>query len=509
MKRSITSIISLITSLTIATTPMIIEGTPQQKTSVKNDVCEYDIDLKENTFHAKCQGQPLGVSVFANSASVNTGQVRNPGMYPSGQPGVNVLQSPFGVSGHSLEADNTTILLKTMKEKLGSQKSAISNISHLLSRGDNDLRSDLQALRGLASDESSVRESIIATMRNQYNFMRTAILAHNAELSHVLGLLESLVGLTSQTRHQALYTQQTLNQQLLHVNRTMLSMRTTFSSCLKKCHRKKEPRKKNQCPRAVSAFGRGTMLPGPWDKGVVMTDSFADPSDKMWVMAVQDSRDLLIQYDYREDIQYRVVGRYISLPFFCEGTGHVVYRNALYCHKSGSRTITRYSLKRMGEAAEVELPTAGVANTFPYQFGLYSDIDLAVDEMGLWVIYSTNDSAGKMVISKLHPRTLAIETTWLTSFPKRMVGNSFMICGVLYATNSYQDTPTYIRYIYDTNTQEEAKMDAGNLLFNNAINFNSSHQAHSVMLQYSHNDHTLFSWSRGQIQMFPVYFKKD
>ena len=29
-----------------------------------NEICEYDIDLKKNTFKAKCRGQPLGKLVL-------------------------------------------------------------------------------------------------------------------------------------------------------------------------------------------------------------------------------------------------------------------------------------------------------------------------------------------------------------------------------------------------------------------------------------------------------------
>ena len=61
-----------------------------------------------------------------------------------------------------------------------------------------------------------------------------------------------------------------------------------------------------------------------------------------------------------------------------------MFRNALFCHKAGTRTVAKYNLKRMEVSAEVQLPSAGVANTFPYQFGLNSDIDLAVDELGVY-----------------------------------------------------------------------------------------------------------------------------
>ncbi|KAK7087946.1 hypothetical protein V1264_021934 [Littorina saxatilis] len=485
-----------------------------KETQISNDICEYDIDLKRNTLRAKCQGQPLGVNVYASNAQV---------MSPSPQQGADTGTDGRGGSspGHSYNAWsgvpptsfaseshlNITASLAAMRQGLGVHKSAISNISTLLSRGDNDLRSDLQALRGLAPNDAAVRESIIATMRNQYNFMRTAILAHNAELSQVLGLLDSLLTLTSNWLETAHQSQQKLLQEVAHINRTMLAMRTTFSNSIRRRHRKKGSSRKDHCPNAVSAIGGGKPLSVPWEQGVVMTDA-AHASDRTWVMKVDEETDQLLQYDSHVDIQYGLVSRYFSLPFYCEGTGHVVYRNALFCHKAGTRTVAKYNLKKMAIAAEVELSSAGVANTYPYQFGLKSDIDLAVDEQGLWVIYSTEDSAGKIVISKLNPHSLVLEKTWLTSFPKKFVGNTFMVCGVLYATNSFKDTPTFVRYTYDTSSLQGAIHDAGHIIFNNAVMFNSSQQASSIMLDYNPKEHRLYSWSNAQIQTFPVYFKR-
>lgn len=38
-----------------------------------------------------------------------------------------------------------------------------------------------------------------------------------------------------------------------------------------------------------------------------------------------------------------------------------------------------------------------------------SDIDLAVDENGLWVIYATEQNNGKIVISQLNPYTYGLK----------------------------------------------------------------------------------------------------
>lgn len=218
-----------------------------EQNSVTNDICEYDIDLKRNTIRARCQGQPLGVSVYASSASVTTTQMKQERNKCNTAKAIK-LESDFRAGKAALPQSNDVLnitgLLKDMRSRLNDQKSAVSNISSLLSRGDNDLRSDLEALRGLASDDSSVRESIIATMRNQYNFMRTAILTHNAELSQVLGLLDSLMTLASRTLHDAQRSQRTLQQQLAYVNRTVLAMRTTLSTSLRKRHKDRSLRGK-------------------------------------------------------------------------------------------------------------------------------------------------------------------------------------------------------------------------------------------------------------------------
>lgn len=222
----------------------------EKQNHISNDICEYDIDLKRNTIRAKCQGEPLGVSVYASSASVTTTQTKDPNKCKAAKATkFDTAKAPFPEWNDVL---NSTGLLGVMRQRLNEQKSAITNISSLLSRGDNDLRSDLEALRGLASDDSSVRESIIATMRNQYNFMRTAILAHNAELSQVLSLLDSLLTMTARTLHHTRHSQHSLQQQLAHVNRTVLAVRSTLSSSLRKRHKDRASRDKGTPAETLS-----------------------------------------------------------------------------------------------------------------------------------------------------------------------------------------------------------------------------------------------------------------
>ncbi|ESO97711.1 hypothetical protein LOTGIDRAFT_56829, partial [Lottia gigantea] len=200
----------------------------------------------------------------------------------------------------------------------------------------------------------------------------------------------------------------------------------------------------------------------------------------------------LLEYDSEIDQEYQLVSRAHTLPFRCEGTGHVIYSGNLVCQKADSNVVVKYDLQKLLIVAEVNLGKAGVAGTYPYQCGGYTDIDLAVDELGLWVVYAMPDSAGKMMISKLNPDSLMIEKTWMTRYPKAMVGNTFMICGVLYGTNSYKDSPTYIKYTYDTETGRDKILKEGYINFANGV---KQKQSNTVMLDYNPGDRRLYAWN--------------
>ena len=76
----------------------VLSGRVLRATETRNDVCEYDIDLKNNVFRAKCQGQPLGVNVYANTASVSTPSVKQKGS-GGGSSGSSHAHRGYGLGG--------------------------------------------------------------------------------------------------------------------------------------------------------------------------------------------------------------------------------------------------------------------------------------------------------------------------------------------------------------------------------------------------------------------------
>ncbi|XP_002928493.1 myocilin [Ailuropoda melanoleuca] len=186
------------------------------------------------------------------------------------------------------------------------------------------------------------------------------------------------------------------------------------------------------------------------------------------------------------------------LPRPLEGTGAVVYRGSLYFQGAESRTLVRYELATEAVKAEQELPGAGYHGQFPYSWGGYTDIDLAVDETGLWVIYSTQEAKGAIVLSKLNPESLAREQSWETNIRKQSVANAFLICGRLYTISSYSSPDATVNFAYDTAT---GRSKALSVPFKNRYKYSS-------MVDYNPREKKLFAWDNFNMVTYDVRFSK-
>ncbi|TNM96369.1 hypothetical protein fugu_016030 [Takifugu bimaculatus] len=108
------------------------------------------------------------------------------------------------------------------------------------------------------------------------------------------------------------------------------------------------------------------------------------------------------------------------------------------------------------------------------------------DELGMWVVYATNQNAGNIVISQIDPDTLQVLNTWNTEYSKRNAGESFMICGTLYITNSHlSGAKVYYAYSTKTSTYEYVDIPFHNQYF------------HISMLDYNARERALYAWNNG------------
>ncbi|KAJ7986568.1 hypothetical protein DPEC_G00341220 [Dallia pectoralis] len=202
----------------------------------------------------------------------------------------------------------------------------------------------------------------------------------------------------------------------------------------------------------------------------------------------------LFGYEDMDQLAKGFPTKVLLLPEAVESTGATLYRGSLYYQRRRSRTLLRYDLATESIAARRDLPHAGFHGQFPYSWGGYTDIDLGVDEQGLWVIYSTSKAKGAIVVSKLDPNSLEVKKSWETSIRKNSVANAFVICGRLYTLASYTATNTTINFVFDTSTGQGKQVS---LPFRNKYRYNS-------MVDYNPAQRKLFAWDNFHMVSYDV-----
>ncbi|NXK48289.1 OLFM4 protein, partial [Chauna torquata] len=188
---------------------------------------------------------------------------------------------------------------------------------------------------------------------------------------------------------------------------------------------------------------------------------------------------------------------YESRITYGEGSGAALYNNSLYYHAYASNNIVKHDIKTNKMVLGKALPYAVTGNRFSYAGVSWQDIDFAVDESGLWVIYSTANSMGNIVISKLNETTLDVLNTWQTRQYRPSVSNAFMLCGVLYATRTMNTRQEEIFYMYDTSTGQEGRVS---VVMDKKLDTIQS-------IDYNPTDQRLYVYNDGYLLRYDVTFQ--
>ncbi|XP_053710279.1 adhesion G protein-coupled receptor L2 isoform X9 [Synchiropus splendidus] len=257
------------------------------------------------------------------------------------------------------------------------------------------------------------------------------------------------------------------------------------------------------CPGTLKAVGDPSFLfeaeqqAGAWCKDPLQA------GDKIYFMPWTPYRtDTLIEYSSLDDFQNARQTITYKLPHRVDGTGFVVYDGAVFFNKERTRNIVKFDLRTRIKSGEAIINNANYHDTSPYKWGGKTDIDLAVDENGLWVIYATEQNNGMMVISQLNPYTLRFEATWETAYDKRSASNAFMVCGVLYVVRStYEDnesevSKSMIDYVYNTKLNRGEYVD---------IHFPNQYQ-YIAAVDYNPRDNQLYVWNNFYILRYNLEF---
>ncbi|KAM6919350.1 myocilin-like [Xenentodon cancila] len=242
--------------------------------------------------------------------------------------------------------------------------------------------------------------------------------------------------------------------------------------------------------KADSITGKyGVWLQDPEPQGLFYTNN------TVWRLdAVSKDVRQLFAYEDMDQFSRGFFMKVLVLPEPVESTGATLYRGSFYYQRRWSRTLIRYDLASESLASRLDLPHAGFHGQHPYSWGGYTDIDLAVDEQGLWAIYSTSKAKGAIVISQLDPQSLAVKRSWETKIRKNTVANAFMVCGRLYTVASYTTPNTTINYMFDTATGVGRAISVP---FKNKYRYNS-------MVDYNHAQRKLYAWDNFHMVTYDV-----
>uniref|UniRef100_A0A8C6VBX5 Adhesion G protein-coupled receptor L2 n=1 Tax=Naja naja TaxID=35670 RepID=A0A8C6VBX5_NAJNA len=257
------------------------------------------------------------------------------------------------------------------------------------------------------------------------------------------------------------------------------------------------------CPGTLKAVVDSPNLYEAEQKAGAWCKDPLQAADKIYFMPWTPYRtDTLIEYASLEDFQNGRQQTTYKLPNRVDGTGFVVYDGAVFFNKERTRNIVKFDLRTRIKSGEAIINSANYHDTSPYRWGGKTDIDLAVDENGLWVIYATEQNNGMIVISQLNPYTLRFEATWETTYDKRAASNAFMICGVLYVVRSvYQDNESEtgknaIDYIYNTRLSRGEYVD---ISFPNMYHYIAA-------VDYNPRDNQLYVWNNNFILRYSLEF---
>ncbi|RWS29042.1 uncharacterized protein B4U80_08408 [Leptotrombidium deliense] len=191
--------------------------------------------------------------------------------------------------------------------------------------------------------------------------------------------------------------------------------------------------------------------------------------NKYW-MTKSTNNKILYEYANKDDFRQNSA-KELKLQYPMSGNAQVVYNSSFYYNYEAMNRIVKYDLK----TKEYKYMTVPFAARKPDKTILYETqfnyMDIAADENGLWVIYAANNTNNTIVL-KFDAETLQYEKFWNISFDHRLMGEMFIICGVLYGVDNVTDTKTKIRFAFDLYTKtilEDVAVDFTNPFRNNTF----------------------------------------
>ncbi|OWA50146.1 putative Myocilin [Hypsibius exemplaris] len=265
------------------------------------------------------------------------------------------------------------------------------------------------------------------------------------------------------------------------------------------------PARKRSC--FIEAIGKPVLLRSSPESdhmtawGAVMRDAQPpSPSDaNKFYITEQFTGKQLIEYATPEDFKnFRPTFKY-SLPKAFRGVGHVVYNGSFFYQVDSQPVIVRYDLAKERITAKRTIEGASHSDgRYIYNSKKnYDFMDFAVDEHGLWLIYTTRDSHNP-IVAHLNANTLESIFVRNVTFSHLDLGNAFVACGVFYGIGTVHFPYSHVLLAYDLLSDQHYTPPKG-AIFTNP-------RQKSVMVDYNPRDRKIYSWDGGWQLQYPLKF---
>lgn len=272
---------------------------------------------------------------------------------------------------------------------------------------------------------------------------------------------------------------------------------------LEQLKKKASVRMENDCSTALSQIKSLKIVKKAGD---IYGSWFKDPSEgsaKVYLLSGIRNNTVLEYVSLESFIEKTSTSptKELQLPFHWQGTGHVVYNGFLYYHRADTpNQILKADLLNGTVVDSTLLPGAGRLPVYSLNPNTY--LDMAVDELGLWVIHADPEYGGNLVLTKLDKGNLAVEFTWDTQCRSRDAEGAFLICGTLYvAYNTRYGGRSTIQCLYDIH--DTIHSSESPVMF-----FPKRYTSHSS-IHYHPGEKQLYAWDDGYQTIYQVETRRN
>ncbi|XP_063072697.1 olfactomedin-4-like [Engraulis encrasicolus] len=187
-----------------------------------------------------------------------------------------------------------------------------------------------------------------------------------------------------------------------------------------------------------------------------------------------------------------------------QGPNVVMYGDALYYGCYNTPSVCRFNMTSRKVTTAALPPKSGVNNKFPFcHLGycyVYTDLDLMTDDSGVWLAYTSAENYGNVMLCQVESGHVPkLGRTLKTSLYKRSATNTFMACGVLYATRYVDKETEEVFYSFDTRTGVER--------YDLDIRFKKI-KANVESLNYNPSDLKLYAYSDSHVVQYDAIFER-